>query len=38
LLTRRVLIAFTLVLLIAVSVGVGVLVADWPHLKQVFLP
>ena len=35
---RRVLIALTLVLLITVSVGVGMLVADWPHLKGVLFP
>jgi len=32
---RRFLIALTLVLLVTVSIGVGVLVADWPHLRQV---
>lgn len=36
--TRRVLIALTLVLLITVSTGVGVLVARWPHLRQVLFP
>jgi len=32
---RRFLLALTLVLLVTVSIGVGVLVADWPHLRQV---
>ena len=35
---RRILIALTLVLLLAVSIGAGVLVADWPHLKDVLFP
>jgi hypothetical protein len=30
---RRFLIALTLVLLLAVSVGIGVLVAGWPHWR-----
>jgi hypothetical protein len=30
---RRFLIALTLVLLLAVSVGLGVLVAGWPHFE-----
>jgi hypothetical protein len=32
---RRVLIALTLVALLAVSVGIGVIVARWPHLWPV---
>jgi len=35
---RRFLIALTLVLLLVVSIGAGVLVADWPRLKEVFFP
>jgi uncharacterized membrane protein len=35
---RRFLIALTLVLLLTVSIGVGVLVADWPHLRGVLFP
>jgi len=35
---RRVLIAVTFVLLVAVSAGVGVLVARWPHWRQVLFP
>jgi hypothetical protein len=35
---RRVLIALTLVLLVAVSVGVGWVVADWPHLREIVFP
>jgi hypothetical protein len=31
---RRFLIALTLVLLLAVSIGIGVLVAGWPHWKE----
>jgi len=31
---RRFLIALTLVLLLAVSVGIGVLVAGWPHWRD----
>jgi hypothetical protein len=34
--TRRLLIALTFVLLIAVSVSVGVLVARWPHLRELW--
>jgi hypothetical protein len=35
---RRFLIALTLVLLIAVSVGIGVLVADWPRMRHLLFP
>jgi hypothetical protein len=35
---RRVLIALTLVLLVTVSTGLGVLVARWPDLRQVLFP
>jgi hypothetical protein len=35
---RRILIALTLVLLLTVSTGVGVLVARWPHWRQVLFP
>jgi hypothetical protein len=35
---RRFLIALTLVLLLAVSIGVGVLVARWPQLREVLFP
>ncbi len=31
---RRLLIALTLVLLLAVSVGIGVLIAGWPHWQE----
>lgn len=31
---RRFLIALTLVLLLAVSIGIGVLVAGWPQWKE----
>jgi hypothetical protein len=31
---RRFLIGLTLVLLLAVSIGVGVLVARWPYCRQ----
>jgi hypothetical protein len=31
---RRFLIALTLVLLLAVSIGIGVLVAGWPHWQE----
>jgi hypothetical protein len=33
---RRFLIALTLVLLLAVSVGIGVLVAGWPRWQETF--
>ena len=35
---RRVLIALTLVFLVSVSLGIGVLVADWPRWRQVLFP
>ena len=35
---RRFLIALMLVLLLTVSIGIGVLVADWPHLRQLLFP
>lgn len=35
---RRFLIALTLVLLLTVSIGVGILVADWPHWRRVLFP
>jgi hypothetical protein len=35
---RRVLIALTFVLLVAVSTVVGVLVARWPYWRQVLFP
>lgn len=36
--TRRVLIALTFVLLVAVSIGVGVVVARWPDVRHVLFP
>lgn len=33
---RRFLIGLTLVLLLAVSIGIGILVADWPRWKRSF--
>ena len=33
---RRFLIALTLVLLLAVSISIGVLVAGWPHWQEVW--
>ncbi len=35
---RRFLIGLTLVVLLAVSIGVGVLLAEWPSLRHFVLP
>jgi hypothetical protein len=35
---RRLMIALTLVVLLTISVGVGVLVADWPRWREVLFP
>lgn len=34
---RRFLIALTLIVLLVISIGVGVLIADWPHWSRLLV-